>query len=425
MNVSVFGINYQTAELGQLETISLSKDEVMKTLVRLQQADDIAELAIVSTCNRLEFYIVAEAVEAAQARVIELMQTIRPQCPESVFEQWYLKTGPEAHTHLFRVACGLDSLVIGENEIVGQVKEAYRRACRQETAGSLLHKLFHAAFKTSKRVKNETEINQGCCSVGAAAVDAAERFCKDLCASTVLLIGAGEIAHVTARILAKRRAGRIWIANRSGKRAECLAHEVGGAAIPFHTLYKVIAQADVIISSTSAPGYLVTFEDMQQFWSGCGRDRLLILDIALPRDFDPHIAELSGVELQNIYDLKAIVDRNLQQREQELATAEQIVAEEVRKFLEQQQALRIQPIIQTAKASFEDIRRAELRKYRYQFQDEAFARVEKLTRTLTNKYLHGLISQLKRLNEADCLEAGHLRILEEVFAQPGNRNGST
>ena len=416
MGISVFGINHHVVELPVLEQLSLNCDEVMKSLFLLRRAQEIEELAILSTCNRTEFYAVAPDARAAARLFISQMQHLKGNISGSVFDKFYLKEEADAKRHLLRVSCGLDSLVVGENEIAGQIKEAYRRACERDAAGTLLHKLFHVAFKTSKRVKNETDINKGCCSIGAAAVDMADQFCAGMRGATVLLIGAGEIGQTTARILGKRGFARVMIANRTAEKAAALAKEIGGMAIPFHAMYEMMGRVDVIISSTSAPGYLVTRADMEAFLLRRESKPLLIVDIALPRDFDPEIGELPGVTVKNIYNLRDVVDANLKRREQEAALAEQIVEEELRKFTDWQRSLRITSAIEAIRRHVEDIRREELAKCRHRFQDDVFGDVEKLTSSIAGKYMHALVAQLKALHEENQLDAENMRAIERLFA---------
>ncbi|PIE32352.1 glutamyl-tRNA reductase [candidate division KSB3 bacterium] len=415
MGIIVFGINHSSAELGQLELISLDDDEVRNSLYVLSHKPDIEELVILSTCNRTEFYAVSQGAQAAVQHFIKQITALKGCEHEKLFDRFYLKEEREAHHHIFRVVCGLDSLVIGENEIAGQLKTAYHQACQLETAGMFLHKLFHAAFRTSKRVKNETEINQGCCSVGAAAVDMAVQCDIRFNNATVLLIGAGEIGQVTAKILAKREVGKLLIANRSPQKSVRLAKEVGGVAIPFHRIYELLSQVDVVISSTSAPKYLFTLAAIKDVVHHNPKGHLLIIDIALPRDFDPAIGNLPGVTLKNIYELKEVVDLNLKKREQEVITVERIIEEELQKFIDWQTSLEINPVIQTIKDYIEDIRREELRKYRYRFEDDTFFQVEKFTKGLAGKYMHTLIAQLKSLHENNRLNAENLGIIEELF----------
>ncbi|GAK53777.1 glutamyl-tRNA reductase [Candidatus Moduliflexus flocculans] len=417
MGIAVFGISHQCVELPLLEQLSLTQDEVMKSLFLLRHKPEIEEIVILSTCNRTEFYLVTPDARAAAHHVTAQLKNLKGDYPESVFERFYLKEQIEAKRHLLRVSCGLDSLVVGENEIAGQIKEAYRRACEINTAGTILHKLFHTAFKTSKRIKTETDVNKGCCSIGAAAVDMADQFCAGKRGATVLLIGAGEIGQTTARILGKRQFGRVMIANRTLEKSAALAKEIGGVAIPFHNMYEMFGKADVIISSTSAPGYLVSLSEMKELLPPPPARPLLVVDIALPRDFDPAISELPGVTVKNIYDLKEIVDVNLKRREQEVGNVEQIIAEELQKFTDWQASLKINAALASIRSYFDELRREELEKCRYQFDEKTFAQVDKLTHALAGKYMHGLIAQVKALHEDNRIDAANLDVIERLFKQ--------
>ena len=242
--------------------------------------------------------------------------------------------------------------------------------------------------------------------------------------SRVLVIGAGEIGQTTARILGKRQFGRIMIANRTLEKSTALAKEIGGIAIPFHSMYEMFGKADVIISSTSAPGYLVTLSEMKELLPPPPARPLLVVDIALPRDFDPAISELPGVTVKNIYDLKEIVDVNLKRREQEVGNVEQIITEELQKFTDWQASLKINAALASIRQYFEELRREELEKCRYQYDDKQFAQIDKLTHTLAGKYMHGLIAQVKALYEENRIDAANLDVIERLFKQQRIEEGN-
>ncbi len=415
MVLTVFGINYKFTDLDKLEHIAFNREEIMKSLPLLISGEGIKEGVIISTCNRTECYTVCQEGAAAQQILRDFIRIVKPDCTDDTLDRFYYKEENEAVEHLFNVASGLDSLVIGENEIAGQLKEAYRIACHLETTGTVINKLFHAAFRTSKRVKNETKINEGNCSTGCVVIDLAENMFPDMAKRHVLLIGAGKIVQVVAKNLKNRYVGNIFIANRNLTKAVNLSEEVGGTPIPFHEIEDQLENMDIVISGTGSPEYLFRSDDMQKVLQRRRNNPLLIIDIALPRDFDPEIGHLPNVTLKNIYDLQEVVDLNLKKRAGEIPKVEKIIEEEVRKFRSWKEALRIKPTIQALTENFETIRVVEIEKRRNQFSDETFSQIEHFTKTLTNKYIHLIISNLKTLHEVCTLALEQVHIIEQLF----------
>jgi glutamyl-tRNA reductase len=423
MQVVLFGLNHKAAAIDQLECFALKNEEVMASLQTLHSHPQIDEIAILTTCNRTEFYAVcAENVDLRPVFRAHL-RALKGESPGAAWEHFYFKVGEAAKRHLFTVACGLDSVVVGENEIAGQVKGAYGTACRAGTAGTLLHKLFHAAFRASKRAKNETEINKGCCSTAAAAVDLAEAFCGDLKGASVLVIGVGEIGSIGARILANRQTGEIVIANRTLEKAAALAAEVGGRAVSVYGLRDELARADAVISATDSNHCLFEAGDMAAILKNREKGPLLIVDLAVPRDFDPGVGALPEVVLKNVFDLKEVVTCNLVKREQSVDTVERIIAEELQKFIDWRESLRINPVIQAVKTQVETIRREELARMRDRFDESAYFQVERLTRSLAKKYLQAIVLQLKHLQGENCLDAQNISLIEELFTYRGKAVG--
>ncbi|MBD3308744.1 glutamyl-tRNA reductase [candidate division KSB3 bacterium] len=415
MVISVFGINHRITALEDLEQITFSQDDVQRALPLLLREPGIEEGVILSTCNRLEVYTVCQEGFPAQHFLPDFLKHLKPQYADSGTHHFYYKEKAEAIAHLFRVSSSLDSLVIGENEIAGQVKEAYRTACALKTTGMLTNKLFHAAFRTSKRVKTETKINEGNCSISYVAVDLAEHIFPELHACRVLLIGAGAMGKAVAKNLAQRGVAKILIANRHLQKAVDLAQEVEGTAIPLTAIEEHIDAMDVIVSGTGSPDYLLRADQMQTLLTQPRSKPLLMIDIALPRDFDPQIALLPDVILKNLYDLKEVVDLNLKRREQEIPKVKAIIAEEVQKFLYWRESLKIKPVIQTLTTNFEAIRSEELDRQKKQIADDDLSEMDRVTKALTQKYVHVLISRLKELHKVCSLDAQQIHIIEQLF----------
>lgn len=425
MVLSVFGISHACTELDSLERLTFNAEEAEYALSQLYRQEEVQECVILSTCNRIEIYSVCQEDFPALSLLRDFIKHARPAGAEGTLDDFYYKTGNDAVTHLFRVSSGLDSLVLGENEISGQVKRAYQIASELHATGALLNKLFHAAFRTSKRVKNETTINEGNCSIGCVAVDSAEEMFPDLERSHVLLIGAGDIGRVVARTFANRNVGKLSIANRSREKALELARETEGEAIALDRIHEHLEEVDIIVSGTGSPDYLLERSDIEQLLERRQRRDLLMVDIALPRDFDPQIAALPNVTLKNLYDLKAVVEGNLQKREQEIPKVEGIIAEELGKFLKWKDSLKINSTIKVLTQNFEIIRRQEIERYRNQFPEEISPQLEAFTTSLNKKYLHLIISNLKALYEVCDLDEGQMHVLEHLFDSQGVKNDET
>ncbi len=421
MVLTVFGFNHTCIDLEKLEKLTFSPDDVLTSLALLYREPGIQECVILSTCNRIELYTVCQEGLNVRQTLHDFMKHAKPAGMEEIGEKYYFKEGHAAMQHLFAVSSSLDSIVVGENEIAGQMKRAYRRACDLKTTGAIMNKLFHAAFKTSKRVKNETMINEGNCSVGCAAVDIAEELFPKLDQCQVLLIGAGDMGKVVARTFANRQIGKLIIANRSVARAVELADEVGGTAIPLDKIDEYLGQVDVIVSGTGSPEYLLRYEDMQKI----PQQHLLMVDIALPRDFDPKIETLPNVVLKNLYDLKDIVNCNIRKREGEIPQVKAIIADELEKFLKWKDSLKINSTIKVLNTNFEALRRQELERYQHQFSEEACSQLDVFTKSLTKKYLHLIISNIKSLYDVCDLDAGQIHILEHLFDSQGVNHEET
>jgi glutamyl-tRNA reductase len=418
MAVAVFGLNHACVDLEKLEQISFNSQDVIISLKQVSRTCEIRECVILSTCNRIEFYAIVQENGIGRQILYDFVKHAKPSGMDETGECFYYKEGSQAIEHLFAVASGLDSLVVGENEIGGQVKKAYRLACEQKTTGVMMNKLFHAAFRTSKRVKNETRINEGNCSVGCVAVDIAEATFPDLQQCRALVIGAGDIGKVVAKTLANRQVKQLVIANRSIAKAVDIANEVGGTAIPLHEIHDYLEQVDIIVSGTDSPDYLLKYADVAEL-PQCPSSQLLLIDMALPRDFEPTIGNLTHVILKNLYDLKEIVDSNIKKREQEIPKVTAIIDEELKKFLYWKDSLKINSTIKTLNVNFETIRLRELDRYRHQFPEEIQSQVDIFTKSLTKKYLHLIISNLKSLYDVCELDERQMHILQHLFDSHG------
>lgn len=333
MSVVVIGVNHQTAPVPVREQIAFPDAAIPNALAALRQKGLAHEGVILSTCNRVELYAATalpppQSFQSLQSFLLETRNA--RQLNGSFF---YTKSEPQSLEHLFRVACGLDSMVLGETEILGQLKHAYELAMQHRHTGALLNKAFQKAFNVAKQIRTETQIQRGAVSVANVAVELAEKVFASLEDHPVLIIGTGDTGEKTARALLSRGAKRILVTNRTLETAQALAEDLGGQAIPFHAWEECFAQVDIVISSTSAPHYILDSHRLQPLMSLRKNRPLLLVDIAVPRDIDPEVNLMDNVFLYNIDDLQAIADESLKQRQQEIVRCEALICERVQALI--------------------------------------------------------------------------------------------
>jgi glutamyl-tRNA reductase len=337
------GLNYRTTPVEVRERIAFPEAHLPGALQQVRSLPGFEESVVLSTCNRVELYAVKEGVadksgfDLLKAYLVEHFQ-LEDEHAEAL--SFYHLESAETARHLFRVVSGLDSMVLGETEIFGQVKQAYKTALESEATGKTLNKLFQQAFQVGKKVRNETSIQRGSTSVGSVAVDLCEKV-FDLKQCRVMLVGAGEMSRTCAQSLMSRGAKSVIVSNRSYDRAVELANEMGGRALKFDDWEKVLHETDVIISSTSAPHFIIKPEMIEQVMKKRRWEPLFIIDIAVPRDVDPKVNEIEGVYLYDIDALQAIADEGRRERMRQLQACEQIIEEQLEKFGRSQQFERL------------------------------------------------------------------------------------
>ena len=324
MKLFVAGLSYKTAPVEVREKLAISAPHFRCCSCRLKLVGNLSELVLVSTCNRVELYGVGAW---GPGNVTRLFQELSGS--DFDFSPYlFIKEGAEAVEHLFAVASGLDSMVIGETEITGQVKQAYQAAQQARLTGKITNRLFQTALQTAKEIRTRTGIGRGSTSVGSVAVELAERiFDQDLSDKTLMIIGAGKMGEACVRHLAKKSARAILVANRSYDRALTLATEFGGRAIHFEQFLGAINEADIVVSSTGCPDTILNAADLASVMSARRNRPLFLIDIAVPRDIDAEVQELPNVYLYNVDHLEQIVRENVRNREQELARCQAIIAE--------------------------------------------------------------------------------------------------
>jgi glutamyl-tRNA reductase len=333
MPLLVLGLNHRTAPVSLRERFAFADARIPAVLQSLKQNGLAEEAVIFSTCNRVELYV-STSLEP-RAAFIELQNFLVRihEYREPLAEELYRLDEPHSVEHLFRVAAGLDSMVLGETEVLGQLKKAYDTALQQQHTGRELNRVFQRAFNVAKQIRSETNIQRGATSVAAVAVELAEKIFTSLRSRHVMVIGAGDTSEKAARALLSRGAKSILVSNRSYERAESLARELGGRAIHFDNWAEEFTHIDIVISSTSAPHYVLDSKKLLPLMRRRSNAPLLLIDIAVPRDIDPEVNYLENVYLYNVDDLQAIADNSLRQRREELNKCEAIVRQKASAFL--------------------------------------------------------------------------------------------
>src|SRR5665213_1962541 len=326
------GISHKTAPVALRERLAFTELQASEFAKQLTASAEVREAVVISTCNRTEVYLVVGDTVQAEGDVLGLLARRAGIRPTELAEAIYSPRNCDAARQLYRVTAGLESMIVGEAEIQGQVRRAHEAAMRAGCTGGLSNRLFAAALTTGKRVRSETGIGSSRVSVPSVAVDLAQDVLGDLAEQHVVILGAGETSELTARALAEQGAGTIFVANRHADRALSLAQRFGGSVVGLDKLPDQLLQADIVLSSTSSPHPIVGREELELVMSERNSRPLLLIDIAVPRDIDPTCAELDGVSLYDIDDLQAVVARNLNSREEEAPRAMEIVEEEIRRF---------------------------------------------------------------------------------------------
>jgi glutamyl-tRNA reductase len=394
MTLTVLGVNHKTAPIELRERIAIGRDELPEVTRALAAVPGVAECMIVSTCNRVELITAVDAeVDLAAFLCSQFGVT-----PEQLASHVYEHRDQQAVRHVFRVASSLDSMVVGEPQILGQVKEAFATARTAGTVGGELDHLLQGAFAAAKKVRSETEIGSSSVSIASVAVELARKIFGSLQGRTVFLVGAGKMSELAARHLVQQGAGTILVTNRTMERAQKMAEPFQGKIIPFEQLYDYAAEADIVITSTGAPHHIFRREHGQAFLHRRRNRPMFFIDIAVPRDVDPAMNKLEGLFVYDIDDLQQVAASHIAERRSIAADAESLVAQEVEKFHQRLRTVNVAPAIVALQRQAEELRQAELRRIQARLgtlTPEQAAAVEALTRGLVNKFLHPPMQALK------------------------------
>lgn len=395
MNFRLIGVNHKSAPIEVREKLAIPESRLPEVTAKLAQHPGVEEAMILSTCNRVE--LLARTTNGAA----DLRGFLRAQFgagASALNGCLYEKDGKEAVRHLFRVTSSLDSLVVGEPQILGQVKAAYATARAVGAVNSQLDALVSRSFAVAKRVRSETAVGSSAVSVASVAVELAKKIFGSLQGKAVYLVGAGKMSELAARHLIAHGAGTIFVANRTYERAEKLAKEFEGQAILFEQLYETADKADIVITSTGAPFAIFRKEHGKLFLERRKNRPMFFIDIAVPRDVDPEMAKLEGIFVYDIDDLQQVVGEHVEDRKREGERAEQIVEDEVRKFEARMQTLSVVPTIVSLQEQLETIRQAEIDRVRGRLgklTPEQELAVEAMTRGIVNKIMHAPVTTLK------------------------------
>lgn len=397
MNLLLLGLNHHTAPVQLRERLAVTPTHLPEMLRALRAVPGVNQVAIVSTCNRFDVYAGVDDIAAQQAALVEALARARGLNACDFSCHLTTRVGADAARHLCRVAAGLDSLLVGEAQILGQVKDAFHVAQDAGTLGDLLCGLFQRAIAAGKRARNETDIGQGARSLGQVAVSLARETLGDLKDHTALLIGVGKINKIAGRALVESGLRWLLIANRTFERAVAVAESLGGRAVHFDALAQGLADADVVIVATGAPHIVLHASDVRAAMTQRAARPLVVIDLAVPRNVDPAAREIENVRLYDMDDLSAVVATHHPVAASAIAAAEAIVAQEVAAFLEWQREREIAPRLVSLRAQAEEIRQREVKKIleRWNLSPEQQQMIDALATSLTNKLLYAAAHALK------------------------------
>jgi glutamyl-tRNA reductase len=400
MSIVLVGLSHKTAPLEMRERLTFGESLLSEALNRLVDQESVDEGLIVSTCNRVELIASTPASpDHGLDCLTGFLNTFHRLPPNTLNGHIYRHADTNAIKHLFRVASSLDSMVIGESQILGQVKDAYQHAINAGTIGRVLSQLMHRALSVAKRIRTETGVAQNPVSISSVAVELARKIFGELSDKTVLLVGAGEMGELAARSLIETGTSKLIVTNRTAERAEEIARKYSGGAVNFEAFYDVLPSADIVICSTGAPDYVVRPADTKRALKSRKKGPVLFIDISVPRNIDPALASLENAFLFDVDDLNSIVHTNIKEREREARRAESIIDAEVEQFVHQLRSLDIGPAVVEVKELLAQIVFSEFKRNRKRLgdltQEQEAAIEEVLIPALVNKLSHPMIVHLR------------------------------
>ncbi|HBG46820.1 MAG TPA: glutamyl-tRNA reductase [Deltaproteobacteria bacterium] len=405
MNLVIVGLNHKTSPIEIREKLSFPSQTIGEPLARLTNHYGLAEGVILSTCNRVEVLAITSEIEKGTWQIKRFLSDYHSIPLEKLDEHLYVHQGEEAVKHLFRVAAGLDSMVMGEPQILGQVKDSYGYAVQHNTAGIIVNKLYHKAFQVAKRVRTETKIGESAVSISFAAVELARKIFGELAGKTCMLVGAGEMAELAARHLQSNGVREILVANRTYEKAVDLVKCFCGTAIMFREFPHYLKNVDIVIASTASPNFIIKPEQIHDVMRERKNRPMFFIDISVPRNVDPEVNTIDNCYVYDVDDLQGVVVANLHERQKEALQAEGIIAEEIELFYRWIKSLDVVPTIIALRKSFDSVRKAELAKAVSTIPslgEKELKVLEAMTSAIVNKILHHPVTHLKR--EANKIE---------------------
>jgi len=422
MNLIAISINHRTAPVELREAVYLKEDEI-RPFINIAKENHIKEGLILSTCNRTEIFGIPGNDEASHAKFQNLL--LKFKSSQNVSEQHFQNfISRDAVKHLFSVATGIDSLLIGDNQVFKQVKDSFQISEESNFSGYIMHRVFDAAIRTGKRAISETAISEGAVTVSYAAVQLTEKIFSNLSKKSALVIGAGETGEIAAKHLSEKGIGSLAVTNRTQEKAERLSQKLNAKVIPFGELKNSIYKFDIIISATSSPEILIRKDDVSAALKKRNNNPVILMDIAVPRDIDPATKEIDYVFYHDLDSLNIIVEQNLSKRKSEIPKVEKIIEEELNNFWEWYNSLQAAPAIKDIRDFFEDIRSEEVTKNKNKFSPDDQEKLEIVTKRIINKILHHPTTELRKADESSTIETStKIGIIRDLFGiHPGKKS---
>ena len=399
MNIVTIGLNHKTATVEIREKLSFPDETIGAALGKLSSAYGVNEAVIISTCNRVEVIGVCPDIEKGAWEIKRFLSEYHSIPLDELDEHLYVHSGADAVRHCFRVSAGLDSMVMGEPQILGQVKDSFSLAVHHNAAGTVINKLFHKAFNVAKRIRTETKIGTSAVSISYAAVELAKKIFGDITGKTAMLIGAGEMAELAAKHLLNSGVRELLVANRTYERAVNMAKEFNGTAVMFREFPHFLKDADIVIASTAAPKFIVRPDDLDDVMQARKNKPMFFIDIAVPRNIDPLVNNIDNAYVYDIDDLQGVVQANLRERVKEAEQAETIIREELVTFHRWVKSLDVVPTIIALKQNFERIRKGEVDRALTELgglTEKDRQVLESMTSAIVKKILHNPVTHLKK-----------------------------
>lgn len=396
MNLIAIGVNHKTAPIEVRERISLPEPEAKKLLVELCESKIASEALILSTCNRTELYVVPGLPEVTADYLKDYLISRKDARKDINKDHFFSLFACGVIKHFLEVACAVDSMILGEVQIIGQVKTAYQMAIEVKSTGPILNKLCHTAFSVANKVRNNTKLTAGAVSISYAAVELTKKIYSDLSTKNILLVGAGDTAKLAAKNLLDKKVKDFFITNRTRENAELLAKELGmGKVLPLEDMASRLHEFDIVITAVGGNRYVIDKPMVANAMQKRHRDAMLILDLGLPRNIDPEVGDVNNVFLKDIDDLKMIIDNNLEMRKAELPRVLEIVEAELIEYARWHGTLKVKPTILDLREKFEDIKQKELERIKNKVSEEEFERISRFANRIVKKFLHYPITTLK------------------------------